>query len=88
MCKFVRCDLGINECSPGLGISAARDGCGAFLADRIEVDADLRSGSLVVLGEPTLEAQYSHYLVTDQDDVASVRARLFGEYLGRELASL
>lgn len=69
-----------------LGICAARDGCGVFLADRIEVDADLRSGSLVVLGEPTLEAQHSHYLVTDQEELASVRAKLFGEYLARELA--
>ena len=46
---------------------------------------DLRSGSLVVLGDPIVEAQYSHYLVTDRDDVASARARLFAEYLLRAL---
>lgn len=70
-----------------LGICAARDGCGVFLADRIEVGTDLLSGSLVVLGEPIIEAQYSHYLVTDLDDVASARARLFAEYLQRQLAN-
>jgi LysR family glycine cleavage system transcriptional activator len=68
-----------------LGICAARDGCGVFLADPIEVGPDLRSGSLVVLGEPIVEAQHSHYLVTDRDDVASARARLFAEYLLRAL---
>lgn len=68
-----------------LGICAARDGCGVFLADRIEVGPELRSGTLVALGDPILEAQYSHYLVTDRDAVASARARLFAEYLLREL---
>lgn len=68
-----------------LGICAARDGCGVFLADRIEVGSDLRSGSLVVLGEPAVEAQHSHYLLTDRDEVASARARLFAEYLLRAL---
>ena len=33
-----------------LGICAARDGCGVFLADRVEVSTDLRNGSLVALG--------------------------------------
>ncbi|PLW68086.1 hypothetical protein C0039_14085 [Pseudohalioglobus lutimaris] len=69
-----------------LGICAARDGCGVFLADRIEVGADLRTGNLVALGEPGVEARFSHYLVTEQPDVIGVRARLFAEYLVRELA--
>ena len=70
-----------------LGICAARDGCGVFLADRIEVGADLRSGALVALGEPSVEARLSHYLVMDQPETASVRARLFAEHLSRELAA-
>ncbi len=70
-----------------LGICAARDGCGVFLADRIEVGADLRSGALVALGEPSVEARLSHYLVMDQPEAASVRARLFAEHLSRELAA-
>ncbi|RLQ22760.1 LysR family transcriptional regulator [Seongchinamella sediminis] len=68
-----------------LGIAAARDGCGVFLADRIEVSSDLRNGSLVALGGPTVEARHSHYLVTDLPEAVSARARLFAEYLGREL---
>lgn len=69
-----------------LGICAARDGCGVFLADRIEVGADLRNGVLVALGEPSLEARLSHYLVTDQPEAASTRARLFAEHLEREFS--
>ena len=68
-----------------LGICAARDGCGVFLADRIEVSTDLRNGSLVALGGQTIEAQHSHYLVTEQPEAISARARIFAEYLGREL---
>ena len=68
-----------------LGICAARDACGVFLADRIEVSSDLRNGSLVALGGQTIEAQHSHYLVTDQAESISTRARIFAEYLGREL---
>lgn len=70
-----------------LGICAARDGCGIFLADRIEVGADLRSGNLVALGEPGVEARVSHYLLTDQPGAISVRARLFAEYLSRRLVA-
>ncbi|TDG13579.1 LysR family transcriptional regulator [Seongchinamella unica] len=68
-----------------LGICAARDGCGVFLADRIEVSSDLRNGGLVALGGATVEARHSHYLVTDLPGVISARARIFAEYLGREL---
>ncbi|MEP5567524.1 MAG: LysR substrate-binding domain-containing protein [Halioglobus sp.] len=68
-----------------LGICAARDGCGVFLADRIEVSSDLRNGNLIALGGQTVEAQHSHYLVTEQPEVISARAQLFAEYLGREL---
>ena len=68
-----------------LGICAARDGCGVFLADRIEVSSDLRNGSLIALGGQKVEARHSHYLVTEQVGVISARARIFAEYLGREL---
>lgn len=68
-----------------LGICAARDGCGVFLADRLEVSTDLRNGSLVALVGQTVEAQHSHYLVTEQPETISARARIFAEYLGREL---
>ena len=68
-----------------LGICAARDGCGVFLADRIEVSSDLRNGNLIALGGQPVEAQHSHYLVTEQPGIISARAQLFAEYLGREL---
>ncbi len=70
-----------------LGICAARDGCGVFLADRVEVSTDLRNGSLVALGGQTVEAQHSHYLVTGQPDAMSARAQIFAEYLGRALSA-
>jgi LysR family glycine cleavage system transcriptional activator len=70
-----------------LGICAARDGCGVFLADRVEVSTDLRNGSLVALGGQTVEAQHSHYLVTGQPGVMSARAQIFTEYLGRALST-
>lgn len=69
-----------------LGICAAREACGIFLADRIEVSADLRNGNLVALAEPSVEAKFSHYLVTDHADAISVRAQLFAEYLVREVS--
>lgn len=67
-------------------ISATREGCGIGLADRIEVARDLRSGNLLALLEETVEAQQSHYLVTEQPQRMSVRARLFAEHIRRELA--
>jgi LysR family glycine cleavage system transcriptional activator len=66
-------------------LSAAREGCGIGLADRIEVANDLRSGNLVALSEETVEASQSHYLVTDQPQRMTVRARLFADYILREL---
>jgi LysR family glycine cleavage system transcriptional activator len=66
-------------------LSAAREGCGIGLADRIEVSRDLRNGSLVALSEDTVEARHSHYLVTDQAPRMSIRARLFADHLLREV---
>jgi len=68
-------------------LSATREGCGIGLADRIEVSRDLRNGTLVALFEDTVEARHSHYLVTDQAPRMSVRARLFADYIQRELGN-
>ena len=66
-------------------LSAAREGCGIGLADRIEVSRDLRNGSLVALSEDTVEARHSHYLVTEQLPRRCVRARLFADHVMREV---
>ena len=68
-----------------LALNAVREGCGIGLADRIEVYRELRSGSLVALSDDTVEARHSHYLVTDQDQRMSARARLFADHLLRLL---
>ena len=68
-------------------LEATREGCGIGLADRIEVARELRNGSLVALSEDTVEARHSHYLVTEQSQRMSVRARLFADHLLRQLGT-
>jgi LysR family glycine cleavage system transcriptional activator len=72
---------------PFQALAAVREGCGIGLVDRIEVSRDLRSGSLVALSEKTVEARQCHYLVTEQPQRATVRARLFTDYLLRSLGA-
>ena len=74
-------NLYLEEVFQALG--AAREGCGVALADRIEVANDLRTGQLVALADETVEASQSHYLVTEQADRMTVRARLFADHVLR-----
>lgn len=69
-------------------IAAAREGCGVALADSIEVANDLRSGNLLSLSEETVQASQSHYLVTEQDQRMTSRARLFADHLLRCLGAV
>lgn len=70
---------------PFQALSAAREGCGIALVDRIEVASDLRNGNLVALSEETVEAGFSHYLVTERPQQMPVRARLLADYILREV---
>lgn len=65
-------------------LTAVREGFGIGLMDRVEVQRDLRSGQLIALFEQTVEASQSHFLVMDKPLKATVRTRLFAEYLQRD----
>lgn len=69
-------------------ISAVRDGFGIGLADRMEVDADLRNGNLVALFDEGVLAEQSHFLMTDRPERMTVRSSLFVEHLERFLPLL
>lgn len=69
-------------------IEAARRGLGIVLADHLEVAGDLRRGSLVRLLGKTLPVDAGVYLVADQPEQQTVKARLFVEELIRCLKEL
>jgi LysR family glycine cleavage system transcriptional activator len=69
-------------------ISAVREGIGIGLADRIEVNADLRNGNLIALFNDGVLAEQSHYLVTDRKERITARASLFVDHLERSLPLL
>ncbi len=69
-------------------VSAAKQGFGIGMADRIEVSQALKDGTLVAPIEQSYEAEHKHYLVMDMPDKASVRARLFADYLRASLNQL
>lgn len=69
-------------------IEAARLGLGVVLADRLEVAADLRRGTLVRLLDSDLPVDAGIYLVAEPEDKQNLRARLFIEELSRYLDQL
>lgn len=69
-------------------IEAARLGLGVVLADRLEVAADLRRGTLVRLLDSVLPVDAGIYLVAEPEQKQSLRARLFIEELSRHLDQL
>lgn len=69
-------------------IEAARQGLGIVLADKLEVAADLRRGSLVRLLEEDMPVDEGIYLVSDPQDARSVRVQLFVDELRRYLRQL
>jgi LysR family glycine cleavage system transcriptional activator len=66
-------------------IEAARAGLGIVLADQLEVAADLHRGTLVRLLDKVMPVDAGIYLVSDEEETQTVRARLFTEELSRYL---
>ncbi|MFU8764023.1 MAG: LysR substrate-binding domain-containing protein [Haliea sp.] len=69
-------------------IEAARQGLGIVLADRLEVAADLRRGTLVRLLDQEVAVDDGIYLVCVPAPPRTVRAQLFIDELQRYLRSL
>ena len=69
-------------------IEAARSGLGIVLADQLEVDADLRRGTLVRLLHEVMPVDAGIFLICDPEDTQTIRARLFIQELTRYLATL
>lgn len=69
-------------------IEAARQGLGIVLADRLEVAADLRRGTLVRLLEQEMAVDEGIYLVSEPEASRTVRAQLFIDELQRYLRDL
>lgn len=67
--------------STNLSLSAARHGYGVALCNHFEVKEDLREGRLIQLLNRTIPESHSYYLLADQEDKQSLRARLFEEWI-------
>ncbi|GAG45085.1 unnamed protein product, partial [marine sediment metagenome] len=65
---------------------AARQGYGVALGNPFEVQEDLRQGRLVRLLERTVPESHNYYLLTDQPERQSLRARLFEEWIKEVVA--
>ena len=62
-------------------LTAVREGYGIALLDRVDIQRELRNGTLVALFDETIEADESHFLVRDKKERSTVRATLFAEYI-------
>ena len=59
-----------------------------MLADQLEVAADLRRGTLVRLLDQVMPVDAGIFLVCDQEETQTIRARLFIEELSRYMEGL
>lgn len=64
-----------------LTLSAARDGYGIALCNRLEVQQDLIDGRLIKLLDKTIPELDSYYLLTEKSENKSHRAQLFEEWI-------
>ncbi len=64
-----------------LSLSAARLGYGVALCNRFEAQDDLLEGRLIQLMRHTVPEKNGYYLLTDQTEKQSLRARLFEEWI-------
>lgn len=67
--------------STNMTLAAARQGYGVALCNPLEVQEDLRQGRLVKLLERAVPESHGYYLLTDNPDRQSLRARLFEEWI-------
>jgi LysR family glycine cleavage system transcriptional activator len=72
---------GIHFYSTNLSLTAARLGFGVALCNPFEIQEDLRHGRLVKLLKKAVPETHSYYLLTDQPEHQSLRARLFEEWI-------
>ena len=71
--------------STNLTLSAARDGYGIALCNRLEVQQDLLEGRFIKLLDRTIPELDSYYLLTDKAENLSLRTRLFKEWIKNRL---
>jgi len=69
-----------------LSLTAARQGYGVALGNPFEVQEDLRQGGLVRLLQWTVPESQNYYLLTNQPERQSLRARLFAEWMKKVVA--
>jgi len=67
--------------STSLSLTAARLGYGVALCNPFEVQEDLRQGRLVKLLKKPVPESHSYYLLTNQTEHRSLRARLFEDWI-------
>ncbi len=67
--------------STNLSLTAARQGYGVALGNPFEVQEDLRQGRLVRLLERTVPESHDYYILTNQPERQSLRARLFEQWI-------
>lgn len=67
--------------STNLSLTAARQGYGVALGNPFEIQEDLRQGRLVKLLERTVPESHNYYLLTNQPERQSLRARLFEDWI-------
>ncbi len=67
--------------STNLTLSAARDGYGIALCNRLEVQQDIHEGRLIKLLDKTIPELDSYYLLLDKPEKKSLRAKLFEEWI-------
>lgn len=67
--------------STNLTLSAARDGYGIALCNRLEVQQDLIDGRLTKLLDKTIPELNSYYLLTEEPNNMSYRAQLFEDWI-------
>ncbi|GMG86402.1 LysR substrate-binding domain-containing protein [Biformimicrobium ophioploci] len=66
-------------------LTAIRSGFGVGLVEQIDVQGELERGELVRLFDETVHSAEQHYLLTDDDKRATMRAKLFVQYLKENL---
>ena len=74
--------------STNLALSAARMGFGVALCNQYEVQDDLRRGRLVKLLKKSIPESRDYYLLTNQPEYQSLRARLFEDWIKKRTPSI
>lgn len=67
-------------------LNAARMGYGIALVDQMEVTEELRAGTLIRLSDHTTEAKYPMYMVAQEDDKQTLRAKVFWGWIKNAVA--